>query len=106
MPAEPPPPPAEPDGTTDGDGPVDPVLVRRRQMARGAHLGKRTGYLLWTAAVVLFFVALATGLPRALTTAILLCMGVGSVFLAPAIVIGYGVKAADREDAEQRAARS
>lgn len=96
----------EPDTPADSGSPVDPVLRRRRQMGRGADLAKRTGYLFWAAAVVLFFVALATGIPRALTTAVLVCMGIGSVFLAPAIVIAYGVKAADREEAEQRAAHS
>lgn len=80
---------------------TDPVLRRRRQAAQLAATAKRYGYLLWFAAVVIFFVALATGLPRALTTVILVCMAIGSVLLLPAIVVGYGVKAADREDRER-----
>jgi hypothetical protein len=34
-------------------------------------------------------------------TAILVALGVGSALLAPAIVLGYAVKAADREDRER-----
>lgn len=93
---------SSPTGEATRATPTDPVLERRQRIGHWAHLAKRTGYLLWTAAVVLFFVALVAGLPRALTTSVLVCMGVGSIFLAPAIVIGYGVKAADREDTDQR----
>lgn len=95
---------AERDPTDEQDtDPVDPVLRKRRQAAQLAKVGKRYGYLLWLAAVVLFFVALATGLPGALLTTIVVCMAVGSVLLLPAIVVGYGVKAADREDRERGA---
>ena len=80
---------------------ADPVLVRRRQMARGALLAQRIGYALFGVAVVLFFVGFVVGLNSALVTAILVAMGVGSVLLAPAIVIGYAVKAADRDDRER-----
>jgi energy-converting hydrogenase Eha subunit G len=80
---------------------TDPILRRRQRAAQLAKIAKRYGYLLWLAAVVIFFVALATGLPNVLTTMILVCMAVGSVLLLPAIVVGYGVKAADREDRER-----
>lgn len=90
------------DGDADpGDADPDPVIVRRRQMARGAELAQRAGYLLFGLAVVLFVVGFAVGLTAALVTAILVSLGVGSVLLAPAIVVGYAVKAADREDRER-----
>lgn len=82
----------------------DPVLVRRRQMAGAAVAGQRIGYALFGLAIVLFVAAMATGLPGALVTAIVVCMALGSVVLAPAIVVGYGVKAADREDRERASA--
>lgn len=85
----------------DAPAPTDPVLVRRRQMARGAVLAQRAGYALFGVAVVLFFVGFALGLTDGLVAAILVAMGVGSVLLAPAIVVGYAVKAADREDRER-----
>jgi hypothetical protein len=85
----------------DRQAAADPVLVRRRQMARGALLAQRVGYALFGVAVVLFFVGFAIGLNGALVTGILVAMGVGSLLLAPAIVIGYAVKAADRDDRER-----
>jgi hypothetical protein len=79
----------------------DPVLVRRRRMAKGAELAQRAGYALFGLAVVLFVVGFAVGLTGALVTAILVALGIGSLLLAPAIVIGYAVKAADRDDRER-----
>jgi hypothetical protein len=79
----------------------DPIIVRRRQMARWAGMGQRAGYLLFLAAVVLFLAALASNLPRVLTTAVVVALVAGSVLLLPSIVVGYGVRAADREDVER-----
>jgi hypothetical protein len=89
--------------TSDDDRPgaTDPVLVRRRQMARAAELAQRAGYALFGLAVALFVVGFAIGLTGGLVTTILVAMGAGSVLLAPAIVVGYAVKAADREDLER-----
>lgn len=89
------------DDASDPAAPDDPVLARRHQMARWATAGKRLGYLLFGLAMVLFAVAMLTGLPRGLAMAVIASMAVGSLVLAPSIVIGYGVKAADREDRER-----
>jgi hypothetical protein len=83
----------------------DPVLQRRQAAKRWAERGQRLGYALFGLAVVLFVVALVTDLPGAVVTGIIVCMALGSVVLAPAIVVGYGVKAADREDRERAAER-
>jgi hypothetical protein len=83
-----------------GDG-GDPVLARRRRLARAAEVAQRAGYALFGLAVVLFLVGFAIGLTGGLVTAIVVALGVGSVLLAPAIVVGYAVKAADREDRER-----
>jgi hypothetical protein len=85
----------------------DPVLERRRRIARLVELGKRIGYGLFGIAVVLFVVGVIAGFTAALTTAIVAAMLVGSVVLAPAIVFGYAVKAAEREEreSEERLAR-
>jgi hypothetical protein len=70
-------------------------------MARGAELAQRAGYALFGLAVVLFVIGFVVGLNGGLVAAILVAMGLGSVLLAPAIVIGYAVKAADRDDRER-----
>jgi hypothetical protein len=81
--------------------PVDPVLVRRAQVARLASLGQRIGYALFGVAVVAFFIGFFAGFTSTLVTVIVATMAVGSIALAPAIVASYAVKAADREDREQ-----
>ena len=87
-----------------GHGPTagaDPVLVRRRRMARAAELGQRVGYALFGLAVVVFVVGFAAGFTRAWSAPSSSALGVGSLLLAPAIVVGYAVKAADRDDRER-----
>ncbi len=79
---------------------TDPVRVRRRQIERLVVGGKRIGYGLYGIAIVGFFVALITGFRSAWVTLIITCLVIGSFFLAPAIVAGYAVKAAEREDRE------
>jgi hypothetical protein len=79
----------------------DPVLVRRRRIARWAELGQRVGYLLFGLAIVLFVAAMVTDLPAGLVTGVVVALVLGSLVLAPAIVVGYGVRAADREDRER-----
>ena len=76
----------------------DPVLQRRAQISRLVSLGQRTGYALFLVAVVLFVIGFVNGFGTAITTTITICLVVGSLILAPAIVFHYGVKAAQRED--------
>ena len=78
----------------------DPVRMRRAQIARAASLAQRIGYLLFGIAVVIFFVGFFAGFTGVLVTAIVVLMAIGSALLAPAIVAGYAVKAAERDDLE------
>lgn len=79
-------------------GAPDPVLVRRERIRRLTDLGKRIGYLAVAAAVVLFVAAFIADFPAWLVTVIVACLVVACVTLPPAIVLGYGIKAADAED--------
>jgi hypothetical protein len=76
----------------------DPVLVRRARIAKLVAVGQRVGYGLFGLAMVAFFVGLATDYTPGLTTLIVGCLLGGSAVLAPAIVFGYAVKAAEREE--------
>ena len=76
----------------------DPVLVRRAAIARLVSVGQRLGYALFGVAMVLFFVGLAAGYTQVLTNVIVGFLLAGSLILAPAIVFGYAVKAAEREE--------
>ncbi len=76
----------------------DPVLSRRREIGRLAQRGKRLGYSLFAIAMVVFVVGFFTSFSPAVVWVVALSLIVGSVVLAPALVMGYGVGAADRED--------
>jgi hypothetical protein len=79
----------------------DPVLARRARIARLVAVGQRVGYGLFLVAIVLFAAGFAVGFDGVVGGAIIACLVVGSVVLAPAIVFGYAVKAAEREDRER-----
>ena len=61
-------------------------------------LATRVGYLLYLVAIVTFFVAVLTEFTSGKVTIITTTMIAGSLLLAPAIVIGYAVKAAEKDD--------
>lgn len=84
-----------------GPGAGDPVLERRRRIAGLVSTGQRVGYGLFGVAIVLFVAGLVVGFGGVVTPGIVASIVIGSVVLAPAIVFGYGVKAAEREDREQ-----
>lgn len=91
------------DGPDQGgrSGPVgDPVLTRRARIAWWVALGQRLGYILFGLAVVAFVIGFAVGFEGWVVSLVVAALVVGSVILAPAIVFGYGVKAADRADRE------
>lgn len=80
---------------------VDPVRERRARIAKLVRLGQRTGYGLFLAAIVLFVVGFATGFDGIVGSTIVGCLVGGSIVLAPAIVFGYAVRAAERDDRER-----
>jgi len=76
----------------------DPILIRRARIGRLVAQAQRIGYGLWLVAIVVFAVGASTSFRPAMVTVVVGCLGGGSALLAPAIIIGYGVKAADRHD--------
>lgn len=78
----------------------DPILVKRARIARLTSLALRVGAVMYLAASLLFAYALITEFTSFLSGAITLFLVVGSLVLAPAMVIHYAVKAADRADRE------
>jgi hypothetical protein len=80
--------------------PADPVLARRAKLASWTLLANRVGYLLLALAMSLFVIAFVFGFTAPMATAIVVTLVTSFVLLAPSIVLGYAVKAADRADAE------
>jgi hypothetical protein len=85
---------------TPGPPKTDPVRIKRAKIARAASLAQRIGYSLYLFAVIAFFIGFFAGFTSGVVTIIVVTMAIGSVLLAPAIVAGYAVKAAEREDRE------
>ncbi|MEO8264104.1 MAG: hypothetical protein ABI706_01205 [Ilumatobacteraceae bacterium] len=80
---------------------TDPVRARRQQVARWTRLANRLGYLCFGVAIVTFVVGFIVSFNGTVSTIVIASMIVGSVLLAPAIVLGYAVKAAERDDRER-----
>lgn len=78
--------------------PTDPVLAKRARFVKLVSAGKRIGYSLFLLAVIAFFYGVATKFTESIVTIVTASLVVGSIILAPAIVFGYGIKAAEREE--------
>lgn len=78
----------------------DPVRRRRAQVAKWTLLANRIGYLVLALAISLFVIAFVVGFSALMASLVIGCLVVSFVLLAPSIVLGYAVKAAEREDVE------
>jgi hypothetical protein len=76
----------------------DPVRAQRARIGRWVALAKRIGYLALLVAIVAFFVALATGMPQWLVTVAVVGLVAACIILPLPIVLGYGIRKAERED--------
>lgn len=81
--------------------PVDPVRARREQVAKWTLLANRVGYLFVAVSVALFVIAFAVGFSPTMATLVTVTLVIGCVLLAPSIIVGYAVKAAERDDRER-----
>jgi heme/copper-type cytochrome/quinol oxidase subunit 3 len=96
---------SNPDATSDAETPTgastDPVRVRRAQVAKWTLLANRVGYLFVALSIALFVIAFAIGFGPTMATLVIVAFVIGCVLLAPSIIVGYAVKAAEREDRER-----
>ena len=93
--------PTEPGRPHPAEAPTDPVRVRRAQVAKWTLLANRVGYLFVALAMALFFIAFAVGFSSTMASLVVATLVIGCVLLAPSIIVGYAVKAAEREDRER-----
>ena len=63
-------------------------------------MANRLGYLCFAIAIVTFIIGFIVSFNGTVSAVVVASMIVGSVLLAPAIVLGYAVKAAERDDRE------
>lgn len=81
--------------------PVDPVRARRQKVAHYTLLANRIGYLCFAVAIATFIIGFAISFNGVVSAVVIGSVVAGSVLLAPAIVLGYAVKAAERDDRER-----
>ncbi len=80
----------------------DPVLIRRARIARAVKLSKRVGYSALLVAMAAFAIAAVTHFPGWLVAVSVAGLVAATVILPVPIVFGYGVRAAEREERQQR----
>ena len=84
---------------------VDPVAARRARLARIVRIGRLVGYAALAVAIVAFAVGLVADFPGWTVTLTIVGLVAAIVILPAPIVLGYGIRAAERED-RQRTERS
>ncbi len=80
---------------------VDPVRRRREQAARLASIARRAGWSFFGLAVLAFVGGLVIGLSGLVVVVVVASLVLGSALLLPAIIVGFGVTAAERDDPER-----
>ncbi len=77
---------------------TDPVRAKRAQVAKWTLLANRVGYLFVALAMALFVIAFAVGFSATMANLVIITFVIGCILLAPSIIVGYAVKAAERDD--------
>ena len=80
---------------------TDPIRARRQQVARWSLLANRVGYLFVAVAVAVFIIGFALGFTPPVVAVVVATLLIGCALLLPSIILGYAVKAAEREDRER-----
>ena len=84
------------------DPPRDRVIERRARLSRLVRAAKRLGYSALQLSIVAFFVGAATQFPGWTVTVAVTGLVVACVVLPLPIVLGYGIRAAEREERTSR----
>ena len=84
----------------------DPIVQRRARIARWVKLAQRVGYLALGISIVGFVIAFVTDFAGWAVTLTIVSLVLAIVILPLPIVFGYGVRAAEREERQARAARN
>ncbi|MDO8364934.1 MAG: hypothetical protein Q7V88_18735 [Actinomycetota bacterium] len=79
----------------------DPVRARREQYDKYTRLAKSVGYTCYLVSMVTFVIGFVGSFNGTVSAIVIGGLVVGSILLAPAIVLGYAVKAAERDDRER-----
>lgn len=81
-----------------GAGAGDPVAERRARIAKVVKTAKRVGYGALLVSIVAFGAAVVTGFPPVLVGIAAASLGAFCLIAPVPIILGYGVRAATRDD--------
>ena len=79
-------------------GPSDPIRQRRARIARLVKIAQRVGYAALLVAIIAFIAGIASDFPDWLVTLTVVGLVFAIIVLPVPIVLGYGVRAAEREE--------
>ncbi|MSO38172.1 MAG: hypothetical protein EXQ69_07970 [Acidimicrobiia bacterium] len=77
---------------------MKPVEARRAQISKGVVLAKRTGYTALLISIAVFAFGALSGFPQWTVVVVMGCLVIATVVLPIPIVLGYGIRAAEREE--------
>jgi hypothetical protein len=80
----------------------DPVRARRARIAGRVRWGMRAGYLALAVAIVAFLAAVPLDFPTIVVNVSVGGLVAACVFLPLAIIVSYGIRAAEREERDDR----
>jgi hypothetical protein len=86
------------DHVVSADDPSDPIAELRLRIGRRVGLAKRVGYLGLLVAIIGFVISVVAGFPGWSVAVTIGGLVVGIVVLPLPIILGYGIRAAEREE--------
>lgn len=81
--------------------PVDPVRERRARIARFVSIAQRVGYAALLVAIIGFALGLSSDFPSWTVVLTIGALATAIVVLPIPMVLGYGIRAAEREDRQR-----
>jgi len=82
----------------NAEDPSDPIAARRIRIGRAVGLAKRIGYLGLLVAIIGFVISVVAGFPTWSVAVSIAGLVVAIVVLPLPIILGYGIRAAEREE--------
>ena len=79
----------------------DPLMARRARLAQLANVGRRVGYLTFALSIGMLVLGLATDFTDGISAVVIGLLVGGSAVRAPAILLHYAGRGAEREETER-----
>ena len=77
------------------------LLIRRQQASLIANTGRKIGYSIFFLSLIIFAIGFTVEFNNLVAKTLTVLLIVGSIVLAPSILLHYAVRGAEREEKEQ-----